>query len=195
MYAIIKEDKVIKILNGAQAYTTDDGTQHPSNIFRLWEVSKLNEIGIYPVEEEPLNIDFKTELKTNKIEYKINSTTVTAIKSKKDRDFNRVKKNEINKVNEQQHRLLLPTDYYYIRKLDKSTAIPSDVQNYRDAVRTAGDDMVKAITDASDKAAFQKLYPVWTVTDEGDQTNTGGILGVWPDLKDYNLGESEEDRR
>ena len=47
--------------------------------------------------------------------------------------------------------------------------------------------MIKAITDASDKAAFQKLYPVWTVTDEGDQTNTGGILDVWPDLKDYNL--------
>ena len=176
MYAIVKADQVIKILNGGQAYVTEDGTQHPSNIFKLWETSKLNEIGIYPIEEQNLSI-----------EYKINSNTVTSIKSKKDRDFNEVKINELKDINQIQNNLLSPTDWYYIRKIDKSTDIPSDVQKYRDDIRTAGDSMIKAITDASDKEAFQKLYPVWAVTDEDDQINTGGILGIWPDLKDYNL--------
>ena len=187
MYAIVKADQVIKILSGGQAYISEDGTQHPSNIFKLWETSKLNEIGIYPIEEQHLNLDSKTEIRTNTIEYKINSNTVTSIKSKKDKDFNQVKINELKDINQTQNNLLSPTDWYYIRKIDKSTDIPSDVQKYRDDIRTAGDSMIKAITDASDKAAFQKLYPVWTVTDEGDQINTGGILDVWPDLKDYNL--------
>jgi|TARA_R110000751_G_scaffold90737_4_gene178022 hypothetical protein len=187
MYAIVKADQVIKILNGGQAYVTEDGTQHPSNIFKLWETSKLNEIGIYPIEEQNLSLDSKTEIRTNTIEYKINSNTVTSIKSKKDRDFNEVKINELKDINQIQNNLLSPTDWYYIRKIDKSTAIPSDVQKYRDDIRTAGDSMIKAITDASDKEAFQKLYPVWAVTDEDDQINTGGILGIWPDLKDYNL--------
>ena len=67
--------------------------------------------------------------------------------------------------------------------MDKETAIPTDVQNYRDAVRTAGDKMVSDVTDAADKTAFQALYPVWDL----DGNNTGGTLDVWPDPKDYNL--------
>ena len=82
-----------------------------------------------------------------------------------------------------QHEILNSTDWYYIRKTDKGTAIPTDVQNYRDAVRTTGDKMIDDINSVADKAGFQALYPI----KNKDGKNTGGTLGVWPDPKDYNL--------
>ena len=110
-------------------------------------------------------------------------TTVTKSKSKVDRDFNDVKTFEISSVNTAQNQILNSTDWYYIRKTDIGTAIPTDVQNYRDAVRTAGNNMTSSITNAADKAAFQELYPVW----DDDGNLVSGILNVWPDPKDYNL--------
>jgi hypothetical protein len=183
MFAVVKADQVTKILKGGEPYTDENGTQHPSNIFTHWSTSQLNAIGIYPLEEQYISIDPKTEKFTNSISYIINDTTVTKSKSKVDRDFNDVKTFEISSVNTAQNQILNSTDWYYIRKTDIGTAIPTNVQNYRDAVRTAGNNMTSGITNAADKAAFQELYPVW----DDDGNLVSGILNVWPDPKDYNL--------
>ena len=54
--------------------------------------------------------------------------------------------------------LLAPYDWYVVRKAEKSTAIPSAIQTYRDAIRTACDTREKEIDACSDTAALVTLY-------------------------------------
>jgi len=64
---------------------------------------------------------------------------------------------------------LAPYDWYVVRKAEKSTAIPSSVSTYRDAVRTACAAIETSITNASDLAAFMALYDV-PVDSDGEPT-------------------------
>jgi len=54
--------------------------------------------------------------------------------------------------------LLAPYDWYVVRKAEKSTAIPTAITTYRDAVRTACDTREKEIDACSDTAALVTLY-------------------------------------
>ena len=54
--------------------------------------------------------------------------------------------------------LLAPYDWYVVRKAEKSTAIPTAITIYRDAVRTACDTREKEIDACSDTAALVTLY-------------------------------------
>ena len=70
-------------------------------------------------------------------------------------------------------------DWYVTRKAEKSTAIPSSVTTYRDAVRTKCGEIETALNGASDLAAFMKLFE--------DERNSDGSLKTiakindWPD--------------
>ena len=75
--------------------------------------------------------------------------------------------------------LLAPYDWYVVRKAEKSTAIPSSVSTYRDAVRTACAAIETSITNASDLAAFIALYDV-PVDSDGEPTGNAPIVD-WPD--------------
>ena len=54
--------------------------------------------------------------------------------------------------------MLAPYDWYVVRKAEKSTAIPTAITTYRDAVRTACDTREKEIDACSDTAALVTLY-------------------------------------
>lgn len=183
MFALVKAGQVIKELRGGAPYTDEAGTQYPASIFSVWSVDELVAINIYPIIHTSNNLDSRTEGETGSYEYTINEKSVSKLHTKRDLSIDNVKTSEIDKVKRTQHDTLNNTDWYYIRKTDKGTAIPTDVQNYRDAVRVAGAKMVSDITAVTDKAGFQALYPVWN----GDGENTGGTLGIWPDPDDYNL--------
>lgn len=75
--------------------------------------------------------------------------------------------------------LLAPYDWYVTRKSEKSTAIPSTISTYRDAVRTSCAAIETAINGASDLAAFMALYDV-PVDSNGDATGNAPI-NDWPD--------------
>jgi len=70
-------------------------------------------------------------------------------------------------------------DWYITRKAEKSTAIPSSVTTYRDAVRTKCGEIETALNGASDLAAFMALFQ--------DERNSDGSLKTiakindWPD--------------
>ena len=49
-------------------------------------------------------------------------------------------------------------DWYVVRKAEKSTAIPTAISTFRDAVRTACDTREKEIEACSDTAALITLY-------------------------------------
>ena len=70
-------------------------------------------------------------------------------------------------------------DWYVTRKAEKSTAIPSSVTTYRDAVRTKCGEIETALNGASDLAAFMKLF-------EDEQNSDGSLKTIakindWPD--------------
>ena len=54
--------------------------------------------------------------------------------------------------------LLAKYDWYVVRKAEKSTAIPTAIQTFRDGVRTACDTIEKEIDACSDTAALVTLY-------------------------------------
>ena len=54
--------------------------------------------------------------------------------------------------------LLAKYDWYVVRKAEKSTAIPTAITTYRDAVRTACDTREKEIDACSDTASLVTLY-------------------------------------
>ena len=70
-------------------------------------------------------------------------------------------------------------DWYVTRKAEKSTAIPSSVTTYRDAVRTKCGEIETALNGASDLEAFMALFE--------DEYNSDGSLKTiakindWPD--------------
>ena len=63
--------------------------------------------------------------------------------------------------------LLAKYDWYVVRQAEKSTAIPSAITTYRDAVRTACDTREKEIDACSDTAALVTLYGS---TEQSDKT-------------------------
>ncbi len=75
---------------------------------------------------------------------------------------------------------LAPSDWYVTRKSEKSTAIPSEVTTYRDAVRTACAAIETSIGNASDLAAFMALYDA-PVDSDGHPTGNAPINN-WPDV-------------
>ena len=80
-------------------------------------------------------------------------------------------------VKNQQGSLLAQTDWVVVRKADKGTAIPSNIQTYRDAIRTKATAMESAIDGAANTAAVAALFV--TFDSEG---NKSGILYDWPVL-------------
>ena len=74
---------------------------------------------------------------------------------------------------------LAVNDWYVTRNAEKSTAIPSSVTTYRDAVRTKCGEIETALNGASDLAAFMALF-------ENEMNSDGTIKTIakindWPD--------------
>ena len=86
-----------------------------------------------------------------------------------------------DEVKKQQASLLFQTDWAIVRKADKGTAIPSNIQTWRDAIRTKAAEMETAIDNAADTAAVDALF-VKRTTDSDGKTTTSGILYEWPKL-------------
>ncbi len=91
-----------------------------------------------------------------------------------------LKSNAIALAKTQAAGLLAPYDWYITRKSEKSTAIPSSVTTYRDAVRTACAAIETSITNASDLAAFIALYDT-PVDSDGEPTGDPAPINAWPE--------------
>ena len=82
---------------------------------------------------------------------------------KLDQDGNQIitrglKYQAIQKVKAQQAGYLSQTDWYIIRKADAGTAIPSNIQTWRNAIRADATRIETAITNAADMNAFIALH-------------------------------------
>lgn len=80
-----------------------------------------------------------------------------------------LKYNAIQKVKRQQAGYLAQTDWYIIRKADAGTAIPSNIQTWRNAIRSDATAIETAITNAADMNAFIALHTDTYRTVDGQQ--------------------------
>ena len=80
-----------------------------------------------------------------------------------------LKYNAIQKVKSQQAGYLAQTDWYIIRKADAGTAIPSNIQTWRNAIRSDATAIETAITNAADMNAFIALHNDTYKTVDGKQ--------------------------
>jgi len=68
-------------------------------------------------------------------------------------------------------------DWAVVRKSEKSTAIPSNIATWRDAIRSKATAMETAIDGAADIAAVAALFVSHDVSG-----NKSGVLYDWPEL-------------
>ena len=145
------------------AFTTSNGTQYPANWLRLTTKAEKEAIGITEVADAP----------TYDSRVYWNDGTAKALDdvNAKDEKGNLLKDENgdqgvilgVKSVLKSQEKataggLLPPFDWYVVRKVEKSTAIPTAISTFRDAVRTACDTREKEIDACADTAALVTLY-------------------------------------
>jgi len=176
-----------------RAWKDADGTLQPKN-WQVWSADEKKAAGISEVVMQPFP-DQRLYSSSHNDDGTVSSiakslTDVNEVdqdgKAILDADGNQltspgVKSNLKNEVKTQQASLLSQTDWAIVRKADKGTAVPSNIQTWRDAIRTKATEMETAIDNAADTAAVEALFLKWT-TDSDGKTTKSGILYEWPEL-------------
>jgi hypothetical protein len=162
-------------------FKTSDGTQYPANWLRLSTADEKKAIGITEV-ADPASYDerFYTNATTPK------SLTDTNVKDKEGKDLKDgngdpvvakgLKTIWVAAQKQQASVLLSKYDWYVVRKAEKTTAIPTAIKTYRDAIRTACKTREDEINACSDVAALKTLIDG---TYDKDGKRTAGIT-EWP---------------
>ena len=159
-----------------KAWTSSDGTQHPAN-WHLWGSEDREKWAVTEIVEDtpPDSRLYNWAMDSNG---KITSTARPLDDSGSGESLVLgVKSTLKHNVRTQQGSLLSQSDWAIIRKADKGTAIPSNIQTWRDAIRAKATEMENAINSASDTDAIAALFIVW----DKDKIKSG-ILYDWPEL-------------
>mgnify|MGYP003108527558 FL=1 len=184
-----------RTIRTGKGWTDDNGVQHPAN-WHVWSATEKTSAGLTEVVEE-------TPPDSRLYDWSQNSDGTITSTAKSLDDVNAVDQNEdpvldedgnqlINRgvkwnlkqeVKNQQGYLLGQTDWAVIRKSDNDTAIPSNIQTWRDAIRTKATEMETAIDNAADTDAVAALFVTYTTNEDGSITKSG-ILYDWPELGD-----------
>jgi len=209
MFALVESGTITQFPKGNKGITLGEN-QYPAAIFGVaWTESERNAIGVYTVEIDNTNKkDEKWYINTN-ITYAFGSGKVTgsygtatakahadtkwtqseidAGEAPTGADTNTVKDEGlktvlIRKVKAEAESILNETDWYVVRKAEKSTAIPSAITTHRDAVRTKQASMETAITNAADTPALATLY-TYTEQEDGSITRPLGTLPTLESLE------------
>jgi len=159
-----------------RAWTDDNGITHPRN-WHIWSTAEKTAAGVTEVVEDtpPDSRLYKWSMDRDG---KITSTAKAMADAGSGLNLVLgVKSTLKNEVKSQQGSLLAQTDWAVVRKSEKSTAIPSNIATWRDAIRTKATAMESAIDGAANTAAVAALFLSWDV-----DGNKSGILYDWPIL-------------
>ncbi len=178
-------------LQVGKGFVGTDGTKYPQVWMRYSSTEKAD-IGITwedpPASEAPFDSRFYHGRKTDGTLIPISLTDVNEVdddgKAILDEDGNQLvtlglKTARINRTKETAHSLLAKTDWYVTRKAEDGTAIPTNVANYRAAVRTACANIETSIKNAANHAAFVALFNV-PLDSNGKPTGNAPVHD-WPD--------------
>ena len=203
MWARVKASQVIEIINGAKARTID-GTQYPASIFRIWSAADLKAKGLYSYTETGQKDP--TYYTMGAIKYTVDDDkgTVVGTYSSTAKGLDDVKwtSKEISdgeapegattdtvkteglktiwkkKIKDQANSLIAPYDWYTLRKAQAGTAIPSDINTYINAVRTAsGVNEANVDSTANVTQMIERSQPTF---DEDGKFQANSVYSEWP---------------
>ena len=203
MWARVKASQVIEIINGAKAMTID-GTQYPASIFRIWSAADLKAKGLYSYTETGQKDT--TYYNMGGISYTVDDDkgTVVGTYSSTAKGMDDVKwtSKEISdgeapvgattdtvkteglktiwkkRIKDQANSLIAPYDWYTLRKAQAGTAIPSDINTYINAVRTAsGVNEANVDSTANVTQMIERSQPTY---DEDGKFQANSVYSEWP---------------
>jgi hypothetical protein len=184
MWARIESNKIVEYYDRKQSIVLNN-VRYSSQIFTIWTDAQRKDLGILPVVISGTHLDTRFYIEKNHSDAIAGdgNSVIRTIGVKeadrklenedaKDQDGNQLfeddgvtkrinyglKHNAIQKVKAQQAGYLSETDWYIIRKADAGTAIPSNIQTWRNAIRADATEIETAITNAADMNAFIALY-------------------------------------
>ena len=194
MWARIESNNIVEYYDRKQSIVLNN-VRYSSQIFTIWTDAQRKDLGIVPIVISGSHLDTRFYIEHNHsdaIAGDGNSVIRTiGVKAAdraledvdatdedgnkvKDADGNQVinyglKHNAIQKVKVQQAGYLAQTDWYIIRKADAGTAIPSNIQTWRNVIRSDATEIETAITNAADMDAFIALHTDTYKTVDGKQ--------------------------
>jgi len=162
-----------KTIELGKGWIDDNGVRHPSN-WNIWSSDEKEKLNIREiVEDTPPDSRLYTWVMDS--EGKITSTA----KALDDGDVLGVRTVLKNGIKSHQGFLLSQTDWAYIRHYDSGTDVPSNIETWRNAIRTKATEMENAIDACSSVEDIAKL---WVVYDKNGKKS--GILFDWPELEE-----------
>ena len=188
-----REVETGNIIREGSSWISADGIKHPRN-WHIWSEDEKKLAGLEEIIPDPIpnditwwytqNVDGTVTKKAKKLDDE-NATDPDTGELIKDHKGNQVinygvKSVLIERVKYQQGSLLSQTDWAIIRKADNGIDIPSNIQTWRDAIRTNATEMEEAINNATDTEAIEALFLVYDGENKG---NKSGILYDWPELE------------
>ena len=203
MWARVKASQVIEIINGAKAMTID-GTQYPASIFKIWSAADLKAKGLYSYTETGQKDTFYYNMGAIKYTVDDDKGTVVGTYSSTAKDLDDVKwtSKEISdgdapegattdtvktkglktlwkeKIKASAASLIAPYDWYSLRKAQAGTAIPSDINTYMNAVRTAS--AVNEANVASTSDVDQMIERSQDTFDSDGKWSANSVYNEWP---------------
>ena len=191
------EDTIEEIIVNMKGMLVD-GINHPKALFTLWTDAERLAIGIVPVTTNGSHLDTTYYIEKDPT-YTIASDKSSVIRTigvkdvdKDLEDVNEVdengiqsiirglKYNAIQQVKLQQAEYLTKTDWYIIRKADNGTAIPSNIQTWRDAIRSDATRIENAIIAVSTMDQFIALHE--HTYNEDETIDVRKIINSWTEL-------------
>ena len=203
MWARVKASQVIEIINGAKAMTID-GTQYPASIFRIWSAADLKAKGLYSYTETGQKDT--TYYNMGGISYTVDDDKGTVVgtytTTEKGMDDVKWTSKEISdgdappgattdtvkteglktmwtkRIKASAAALISPYDWYSLRKAQAGTAIPSAINTYMNAVRTAS--AVNEANVASTSDVDQMIERSQDTFDSDGKWSANSVYNEWP---------------
>ena len=203
MWARVKASQVIEIINGAKAMTID-GTQYPASIFKIWSAADLKAKGLYSYSETGQKDTIYYNM--GAISYTVDDDAGTVVgtyaSTAKGMDDVKWTSKEISdgdaptgattdtvkteglktiwkrKIKERANSLIAPYDWYSLRKAQAGTAIPSAINTYMNAVRTAS--AVNEANVASTSDVDQMIERASDTFDKDGKWTANSVYNEWP---------------
>ena len=170
------------ILNGKPlapdtAFTTPDGTQYPANWLRLSSLKEKEAIGITEVPDEiPYDQRYYWgyDADGNLIPKQLEDEVVTPEEGEAYTQTG-LKTLHIQQTKETANKLLAPTDWYIIRKLERDIDIPTDVAEYRAGVIAVSGQRETLISSVTTVEELKGLYEY-----SGEDNEISPLMPDWP---------------
>jgi hypothetical protein len=169
-----------RTLKVGKSWTDDNGYKHPYNWASAWSAEDKEHWGVTWQDDVDTSYD-KRFYRSRDVERSL--TDVNEVDEDGnpilDQDGNQVvskglKTIWIEKTKTSANSLLVKSDWYVVRNAENSTAIPTEISTYRNAVRTASGTIETAINGCADLDAFKALFVV-PVDSDGNPTGNAPI--------------------